>query len=135
VPTKDHGIFQNFIFCASASARCTLLNRNGGNHMGESDRLITTQGHSLASKIYSTFVLTEQEAKQHAGGFLDLIIAKGGNPKSFDILELESLFERHMGDSLEWRDKSLKAAAKELSESKIKAYNDQINAGKKRWQR
>lgn len=68
---------------------------------------LTAKGAAI---VYSTFVVSAEEAREHAEGYAGLIAAKSGDLASFTTATFEELLVKHLASRLQWRDPTKKAA-------------------------
>lgn len=83
-----------------------------------------------ASRIFDTFVVTREQAKESASGLVGLIEAKGGLPTQELI---EDLFERHCGRDFEWRDAARRQRFFAHQSNKAASYNSHLDRARKDW--
>ena len=70
----------------------------------------TTLVSTGATFILSTFVVSADEARKHAEGYVGLIDAKGGDMAAMSTASFQELLIKDLGSRLRWRDPTQKTA-------------------------
>lgn len=73
------------------------------------DPHLTTLISTAADFLFSTFDITEEQARQHAKGMVGLVDAKGGDVAAVSTAYLRELLLKQCGPELPWRDPKQKA--------------------------
>jgi len=87
--------------------------------------------NSAAKFIHDTFVMSVNEANEHAIGYVGLVIAQGGEPESFNLDRLQAIIVNALGEKYQWRDERKRQQALRDRQSSIDGYNASIEASKK----
>lgn len=94
-------------------------------------------GKAGAEHLLRTFVISEQEASAVAADYLDLIEAKGGDPRSFSSDTFNALLTKQLAQKYKWRDPGAKVAWESRQEDGVRGYSDFLSSRRsspfKRW--
>ncbi|MDH5435054.1 MAG: hypothetical protein OEY19_14010 [Gammaproteobacteria bacterium] len=88
----------------------------------ESSKIIMLK-REAATFVYSTFVLTEFEAEQHASGMIGLVDAKGGDVEVMSLDHLCGMLTKSLNEKYAWRSDVKKQKWLSKQEEGIQGYN------------
>ena len=83
---------------------------------------------SGASHIFRTFLVSEDEARNVAADYVDLIKTKGGDPTNFSSQEFTDLLTKELSRRYEWRNSTAKMVWEQEQRNAVDGYNSWIES-------